>query len=66
MSSDGAKRVVTAEPLDRAADFYRRALSLDPSFALAAARLARSRLWWHWLVSPLSAGRTYRGEDDRG
>ena len=46
--------VVTAEPLDRAADFYRRALSLDPSFALAAARLARSRLWWHWLISPLA------------
>jgi TolB-like protein/Tfp pilus assembly protein PilF len=46
--------VVTAEPFDRAADFYRRALSLDPSFALAAARLARSRLWWHWLISPLA------------
>ena len=46
--------LVTAEPLDRAADFYRRALSLDPSFALAAARLARNRLYWHWQVSPLA------------
>jgi serine/threonine-protein kinase len=46
--------LVTAEPLDRAADFYRRALSLDPSFAVAAARLARNRLWWHWLVTPLT------------
>src|SRR5438067_640861 len=47
--------LVTAEPLDRAADFYRRALSLDPSFALAAARLARNRLWWHWLMTPLTS-----------
>lgn len=47
--------LTTAEPLDRAADFYRRALSLDPSFALAAARLARNRLWWHWVVTPLTS-----------
>src|SRR5256885_13863542 len=47
--------LTNAEPLDRAADFYRRALSLDPSFALAAARLARNRLWWHWVVSPLTS-----------
>ena len=47
--------LTTAEPLDRAADFYRRALSLDPSFALAAARLARNRLWWHWLMTPLTS-----------
>lgn len=47
--------VPAAEPFDRAAGFYREALSLDPSFALAAARLARSRLWRHWLVTPLQA-----------
>jgi serine/threonine protein kinase/Flp pilus assembly protein TadD len=47
--------LTTAEPLDRAADFYRRALSLDPSFALAAARLARNRLWWHWVITPLTS-----------
>ena len=47
--------LTNAEPLDRAADFYRRALSLDPSFALAAARLARNRLWWHWVVTPLTS-----------
>lgn len=47
--------VPTAEQFDRAAGFYRQALSLDPSFALAAARLTRSRLWRHWLVTPFSA-----------
>src|SRR2546421_4636959 len=50
----GESLTTAAEPLERAADFYRRALSLDPSFALAAARLARSRLWRHWVVSPLA------------
>ena len=49
-----AESLVAAEPFARAADFYRQSLSLDPSFALAAARLARSRLWWHWLISPLA------------
>jgi serine/threonine-protein kinase len=48
------EKVPTAEPFDRAAGFYRQALSLDPSFALAAARLARSRLWYHWMVTPLT------------
>src|SRR5258705_724197 len=42
--------VVNAEPFDRAAEFYRRALSLDPSFALAAPRPAPSRLWGPWLI----------------
>jgi serine/threonine-protein kinase len=47
--------VPAGEPFDRAAGFYREALALDPSFALAAARLARSRLWRHWMVTPLQA-----------
>jgi serine/threonine protein kinase/Flp pilus assembly protein TadD len=43
------------EAFERAASYYRRALSLDPSFTLAAARLACSRLWGHRMVTPLSA-----------
>jgi serine/threonine-protein kinase len=46
---------ITAASLASAAGFYRQALELDPSFALAAASLVRSRLWWHWMVTPLSA-----------
>ncbi|MEO5721767.1 MAG: tetratricopeptide repeat protein, partial [Chthoniobacterales bacterium] len=41
------------EPFDRAAGFYREALARDATFALAAARLARSQLWRHWFVTPL-------------
>ncbi len=40
---------------DRAATFYRQALARDPSFALAYARLAYSRLQRHWYISPLTA-----------
>jgi serine/threonine-protein kinase len=47
--------LTSAEALDRAAGFYRRALSLDPSFALAAARLARNLLWSHWVITPLTS-----------
>src|SRR5207237_7998817 len=39
---------------DRADAFYRQALARDPSFAEAAAELARSRLWQYWLFSPLA------------
>jgi TolB-like protein/Flp pilus assembly protein TadD len=49
-----AEAVLTAEPFDRAAAFYRDALARDPQFTLAAARLARSRLWRHWFVTPLT------------
>ena len=31
-----------------------RGLARDPNFMLAAARLARSRLWRHWFVTPLA------------
>src|SRR6202008_479451 len=34
--------------------FYQKALARDPSFAEAAAELARSRLSRHWFVSPLA------------
>ena len=43
-----------AELLASAASFYQQALDLDPSFALATARLVRSRLSSHWMVTPLS------------
>ncbi|MEY2538983.1 MAG: hypothetical protein QOG67_2723 [Verrucomicrobiota bacterium] len=43
-----------AEPFDRAAAFYQQALERDPNFALAAARLAESRLFHHHFVSPMS------------
>jgi serine/threonine protein kinase len=39
---------------DRADAFYRQALARDPNFVEAAAELARSRLWQHWLGSPLA------------
>lgn len=47
--------VLTAEPFDRAGAFYRAALARDPNFILASARLARSQLWRHWFVTPMSA-----------
>jgi serine/threonine-protein kinase len=42
------------EPFDRAAAFYEQALARDPNFALAAARLAESRIFRHWFVTRLS------------
>jgi TolB-like protein len=44
-----------AEAFDRADAFYRQALARDPNFAKAAAQLARSRLYRHWEISPLTA-----------
>jgi TolB-like protein/class 3 adenylate cyclase len=44
-----------AEAFDRADAFYRQALARDPNFAEAAAELARSRLYRHWEISPLTA-----------
>ena len=46
--------ILAAEPLDRAAGFYREALARDANFTLAAARLARSQLWRHWFVTALT------------
>jgi TolB-like protein/class 3 adenylate cyclase/cytochrome c-type biogenesis protein CcmH/NrfG len=42
------------ESYDRAAVFYQHALDHDPNFALAAARLAESRILRHWFVTKLS------------
>ena len=40
---------------DRAATFYRQALTRDPSFSLAYARLACNRLYRHWYVGRLTS-----------
>jgi TolB-like protein/lipoprotein NlpI len=50
-----AESVLNAEPFDRAAMFYRQALTRDPNFALAYARLAYSELYRHWFISNLTS-----------
>ena len=49
-----AESSLKPEPFDRAASFYQQALIHDPNFALAAARLAESRIFRHWFVTRLS------------
>ena len=49
------ERALRAEPLERAAGYYREALARDPNFGLAAASLARCRLSRHWYATRLSA-----------
>ena len=46
-----AESSLKPEPFDRAAVFYKQALTYDPNFALAAARLADSRIFRHWFVT---------------
>ncbi len=50
----GESSLTSPEPFHRAARFYREALNRDPNFALAAARLAQSRLAVHWYVAPFT------------
>jgi tetratricopeptide (TPR) repeat protein len=50
-----AESTYKEEIYDRAATFYRQALTRDPSFALAYARLAYSRLNRHWFVNRLTS-----------
>jgi len=49
-----AESTENVEFFDRAEAFYRQALARDPSFALAYARLAHSRLNRHWFSNRLS------------
>jgi len=49
-----AENLQKADPFDRAAAFYQQALDRDPNFALAAARLAESRVRRHWFIARLS------------
>jgi TolB-like protein/Flp pilus assembly protein TadD len=46
-----AESTLKTEFFDRAAALYRNALERDPQFALAAARLAISRVFRHWFVT---------------
>ena len=46
-----AESAIKTESFDRAAAFYQEALDRDPNFALAAARLADSRIFRHWFVT---------------
>ena len=49
-----AESTLKAEAFDRADALYRGALERDPKFALAAARLATSRILRHWFVLKVS------------
>jgi TolB-like protein/class 3 adenylate cyclase len=49
-----AESSLKLESYDQADSWYRQAIAHDPNFALAIARLARSRMTRHWLVSPLT------------
>jgi serine/threonine-protein kinase len=49
-----AESAIKTELFDRAAALYQQALSRDPNFALAAARLAESRMTRHWFISRLT------------
>jgi len=50
-----AESTENGEFFDRAEIFYRQALARDPSFALAYARLAYSRLNRHWFINRLTS-----------
>jgi TolB-like protein len=50
-----AESTYKGEIYDRAAAFYRQALTRDPSFSLAYARLAYSRLCRHWYIKRLTS-----------
>jgi TolB-like protein/Tfp pilus assembly protein PilF len=45
------------DSFQQADNWYRQAIALDPSFALAIARLAQCQLTAHWFVKPLSKER---------
>src|SRR4029077_7870807 len=49
-----AERTENVDFFDQAETFYRRALARDPSFVLAYARLANSRLSRHWFSNRLT------------
>ena len=59
-----AESTYKGEIYDRAATFYRQALARDPSFALAYARLAYSRLYRHWYVNRLTSAQLEEVKSD--
>lgn len=48
-----AESSLNADDFERAAEFYRHAIALDPSFALAHARLVVNRMQRHWYIDHL-------------
>jgi TolB-like protein/Tfp pilus assembly protein PilF len=50
-----AESALNAEPFDHAQTFYRQALTRDPNFALAYARLAYSELYRNWFIPNLTS-----------
>jgi TolB-like protein len=50
-----AREALKTELFDLAQSFYRQALARDPTFALAYAHLAYSRLYQHWFIAPLAS-----------
>jgi TolB-like protein/Flp pilus assembly protein TadD len=59
-----AESVLDPEPFDRAQTLYRQALARDPNFALAYARLAHSRLYWHWFIGALTSAQLAEVKSD--
>jgi tetratricopeptide (TPR) repeat protein len=59
-----AESAENAELFDRAETFYRQALARDPSFALAYARLAHSRLNRHWFINRLTSAQLEQVKSD--
>jgi TolB-like protein/cytochrome c-type biogenesis protein CcmH/NrfG len=49
-----AESSLKPDGFDRAAAWYRQAITRDPNFAIAIGRLAESRSYRHWLVEQLS------------
>jgi TolB-like protein/Tfp pilus assembly protein PilF len=50
-----AESTLKANDFERAAEFYRQALKLDPNFAPAHSRLVMNRMQRHWYIDHLSA-----------
>ena len=59
-----AESTENGELFDRAEIFYRQAIARDPSFALAYARLAYSRLNRHWFINRLNSAQLEEVKSD--
>ncbi|MEY2497887.1 MAG: hypothetical protein QOD12_1443 [Verrucomicrobiota bacterium] len=59
-----AESTLMADDFERAAELYRRAIALDPGFALAHARLVVNRMQRHWYIDHLSAAQLQPIQDE--
>ena len=59
-----AESTLKANDFERAAEFYRQALKLDPNFALAHSRLVMNRMQRHWYIDHLSAAELQPIQDE--